>query len=52
MSVRKKGAVTIPFVDVELNTPDPKKAKEIYSKLFQWQLEMYQIPQRLMVSIP
>jgi len=28
-----------PFVHVELNTPDPKKAKEFYSKLFQWQLE-------------
>ena len=28
-----------PFVHVELNTPDPKKAKEFYAKLFQWQLE-------------
>jgi predicted enzyme related to lactoylglutathione lyase len=28
-----------PFVHVELNTPDPDKAKEFYSKLFQWQLE-------------
>ena len=28
-----------PFVHVELNTPDPKKAKTFYSKLFQWQLE-------------
>lgn len=28
-----------PFVHVELNTPDPKKAKEFYSKLFQWQLD-------------
>jgi predicted enzyme related to lactoylglutathione lyase len=28
-----------PFVHVELNTPDPNKAKEFYSKLFQWQLE-------------
>lgn len=27
------------FVHVELNTPDPDKAKEFYSKLFQWQLE-------------
>ena len=28
-----------PFVHVELNTPDPEKAKTFYSKLFQWQLE-------------
>ena len=28
-----------PFVHVELNTPDPGKAKAFYSKLFQWQLE-------------
>ena len=28
-----------PFVHVELNTPDPEKAKAFYSKLFQWQLE-------------
>jgi len=28
-----------PFIHVELNTPDPKKAKAFYSKLFQWQLE-------------
>ena len=28
-----------PFVHVELNTPDPDKAKAFYSKLFQWQLE-------------
>ena len=28
-----------PFVYVELNTPDPQKAKDFYSKLFQWQLE-------------
>jgi predicted enzyme related to lactoylglutathione lyase len=28
-----------PFVHVELNTPDPEKAKGFYSKLFQWQLE-------------
>ena len=28
-----------PFVHVELNTPDPQKAKTFYSKLFQWQLE-------------
>ena len=28
-----------PFVHVERNTPDPKKAKERYSRLFQWQRE-------------
>jgi predicted enzyme related to lactoylglutathione lyase len=28
-----------PFVHVELNTPDPAKAKTFYSKLFQWELE-------------
>jgi len=28
-----------PFVHVELNSPDPEKAKAFYSKLFQWQLE-------------
>ena len=28
-----------PFVHVELNTPDPAKAKLFYSQLFQWQLE-------------
>jgi predicted enzyme related to lactoylglutathione lyase len=26
------------FVHVELNTPDPAKAKAFYSKLFQWKL--------------
>jgi len=31
--------VANPFVHVELNTPDPEKAKAFYSKLFQWQLE-------------
>jgi predicted enzyme related to lactoylglutathione lyase len=28
-----------PFVHVELNTPDPAKAKTFYSKLFRWELE-------------
>jgi predicted enzyme related to lactoylglutathione lyase len=28
-----------PFVHVELNTPDPVKVKEFYSKLFDWKLE-------------
>ncbi|QIG49425.1 VOC family protein [Nordella sp. HKS 07] len=27
-----------PFVHVELNSPDPEKAKAFYAKLFQWQL--------------
>ena len=31
--------MTNPFVHVELNSPDPEKAKAFYSKLFQWQLE-------------
>jgi predicted enzyme related to lactoylglutathione lyase len=33
------GTVANPFVHVELNTPDPQKAKSFYAKLFQWQLE-------------
>lgn len=28
-----------PFVHVELNTTDPKKAKDFFSKLFDWDLE-------------
>lgn len=28
-----------PFVHVELNSPDPEKAKAFYAKLFQWQME-------------
>ena len=28
-----------PFVHIELNTPDPAKAKAFYSKLFGWELE-------------
>jgi len=36
---RKENIVANPFVHVELNTPDPRKATEFYSKLFQWQLE-------------
>jgi predicted enzyme related to lactoylglutathione lyase len=31
--------MTNPFVHVELNSPDPEKAKTFYGKLFQWQLE-------------
>ena len=28
-----------PFIHVELNSPDPEKAKAFYAKLLQWQLE-------------
>jgi predicted enzyme related to lactoylglutathione lyase len=28
-----------PFVHIELNTTDPKNAKEFYGSLFDWQLE-------------
>lgn len=28
-----------PFVHVELNSPDPEKAKRFYASLFQWQLD-------------
>ncbi len=31
--------MTHPFVHIELNSPDPAKAKAFYGKLFQWQLE-------------
>jgi predicted enzyme related to lactoylglutathione lyase len=31
--------MTNPFVHVELNSPDPAKAKAFYSRLFQWKLE-------------
>ena len=31
--------MTNPFVHVELNSPDPEKAKAFYAKLFQWELE-------------
>jgi predicted enzyme related to lactoylglutathione lyase len=32
-----------PFVHVELNTTDPKKAREFYGKLFTWTLEDMQM---------
>jgi predicted enzyme related to lactoylglutathione lyase len=35
----KEKNMTNPFVHVELNSPDPEKAKAFYGKLFQWQLE-------------
>jgi len=31
--------MTNPFVHIELNSPDPAKAKSFYGKLFQWTLE-------------
>jgi predicted enzyme related to lactoylglutathione lyase len=31
--------MTNPFVHVELNSPDPEKAKAFYGKLFEWQLD-------------
>ena len=31
--------MTNPFVHVELNSPEPEKAKKFYAKLFQWQLQ-------------
>jgi predicted enzyme related to lactoylglutathione lyase len=31
-----------PFVHVELNTTDPEKAKDFYSKLFNWKMEKEQ----------
>ena len=31
--------MTNPFVHIELNSPEPEKAKAFYGKLFQWQLE-------------
>lgn len=31
--------MTNPFVHVELNSPDPAKAKAFYAKLFHWKLE-------------
>jgi hypothetical protein len=35
----RKHAMTNPFVHLELNTPDTKKAKEFYSAMFGWQFE-------------
>jgi predicted enzyme related to lactoylglutathione lyase len=34
-----------PFVHVELNTTDIKKAKDFYGKLFDWKLEDMPMPQ-------
>jgi uncharacterized protein len=35
----KEKAVSNPFCHVELNTTDVKKAKDFYTKLFDWKLE-------------
>jgi uncharacterized protein len=35
----EEGTMPNPFVHVELQSPDPQKAKAFYSKLFQWRLE-------------
>src|SRR5436305_8441077 len=39
ISILKEPAVSNPFCHVELNTTDVKKAKDFYSKLFNWKLE-------------
>src|SRR6266705_850466 len=40
MKLSERGEIVAnPFIHIELNTPDPEKAKTFYSKLFQWQLE-------------
>lgn len=39
ISILKEETVANPFCHVELNTTDVKKAKDFYSKLFDWKLE-------------
>src|SRR5439155_27137808 len=39
ISILKEEAVANPFCHVDLNTTDVKKAKDFYSKLFDWKLE-------------
>jgi predicted enzyme related to lactoylglutathione lyase len=39
ISILKETTVPNPFCHVELNTTDLKKAKDFYSKLFDWKLE-------------
>jgi len=39
ISILKDETVANPFCHVELNTTDVKKAKDFYSKLFEWKLE-------------
>jgi predicted enzyme related to lactoylglutathione lyase len=36
--------MTNPFVHVELNTTDPKKAQSFYGKLFDWKTEETEVP--------
>ena len=39
ISILKETTVPNPFCHVELNTTDVKKAKDFYTKLFDWKLE-------------
>lgn len=39
ISILKENAMPNPFCHVELNTTDVNKAKDFYSKLFDWKLE-------------
>ena len=39
ISILKEETVANPFCHVELNTTDVSKAKDFYSKLFEWKLE-------------
>src|SRR5437764_1341984 len=39
ISILKEETVANPFCHIELNTTDVKKAKDFYSKLFDWKLE-------------
>jgi uncharacterized protein len=39
ISILKESTMSNPFCHVELNTTDVKKAKDFYSKLFDWKLE-------------
>jgi predicted enzyme related to lactoylglutathione lyase len=39
ISILKESTVSNPFCHVELNTTDLNKAKDFYSKLFDWKLE-------------
>src|SRR5215813_13691951 len=41
---RQETAMANPFVHVELQTTDLKKARDFYSKLFDWKLEDAQVP--------
>jgi predicted enzyme related to lactoylglutathione lyase len=39
LSILKEKAMPNPFCHIELNTTDVKRAKDFYSKLFDWKLE-------------